>query len=186
MYLLQLMLVSSSAQKNRTPFISKRNLNTFQEPKKKRSVNFRELAQCHHDDRVADDDETVCLLQPAVYFTGVENGATPEEQFITCQQQYGGEPDNAEYGCLKFWGELMKCVTADEDGAGRLSSKRWRYKYLCYDLDNDDCIDSSEFVKMLAVGFEDTIIDALAFKDLTELMAEGYGELDQKCAQIFL
>ena len=97
---------------------------------------------------MADDDETVCLLQPTGYFTDVELGTTPEEQFITCQQEYGGEPENAGEGCLTY-GELRKCVIADLDVAGRLSLKNWRYKFLCNDVNLNDCLESSEFASML-------------------------------------
>ena len=117
------MLVSGKAQKHSTPYVSKRKLEAFQETPLKRKIDFRELqTQCNQDEKPADDDETVCSLQPAAFFTSVENGGTPEEQFILCMQQFGGEPDNAGEGCLK-WGELIRCVRDDVDVANRNTAK---------------------------------------------------------------
>ena len=64
-----------------------------------------------------------------------------------------------------------------------------KYKFLCADVDDSDCIDSGEFVDMLSVGFNEpgeSTIDAIAFSDLSELTDNGYDALDQTCARLFL
>ena len=71
-----------------------------------------------------------------------------------------------------------------------MNSKQWRFRYLCHDENLDDCIDQSEFVNMLSVGFGEpgeAIIDAIAFaEDESVLTANSYDLLDQQCARIFI
>ena len=106
-----------------------------------RTIDFRELAACYHDDRVSDDDTVVCNVQPGAYFTDVYKGEiTLEDKYIQCKQTYGNDPDNAGEGCLTF-GQLLRCAKADEETAGRLNSKQWRFRYLCHDDNLGDCID---------------------------------------------
>ena len=79
---------------------------------------------------------------------------------------------------------------ADDGTADRLNAKQWKDKFLCADVDDNDCLDSGEFVNMLSVGFTEageSTIDAIAFAaDLQTLTDNGYDALDQTCARIFL
>ena len=56
---------------------------TLQEPKIQRKVDFRDLFRCHHDNKPADEDEDVCKLQPAAYFSDVyKEEITAEDKYI--------------------------------------------------------------------------------------------------------
>ena len=103
----------------------------------------------------------------------------------------GGDPDDSE-SCIKYG--VWENFGDEDDRFHDLSKKLKRYKFVCADLNDDDCLDFAELTVLVDVGLGgagEALIEGLALATDAELAdadknPDGYTSDDRDCAGHFL
>ena len=123
-----------------------------------------------------------------MYYTDYSEGTLTLAELFT---EMGGDPEDSE-SCIK-WSQWVNFGDLD-DHFNDLSYKMKRYKFICVDTNEDDCLDFAELTVLVDVGLGrpgEALIEALALATDEELSdpnknPDGYSSDARECAGHFL